>query len=53
MFMWMHDLPYLPYYISALMHQWMDMWMHVYGIKAQNERKKKWKKKKKKPNLAC
>ena len=38
-FMWIHDLTYLPYYISAPMHQWMDMWMHVHGIKARNMRK--------------
>ena len=33
MFMWMHDLPYLPYSISASMASWMGMWMHVNGIK--------------------
>ena len=32
MFMWMHDLPYLPYSISAPMALCMKMWMHVRGI---------------------
>ena len=36
MFIWMHDLPYS---ISALMHQWIDIWMHVHGIKARKEKK--------------
>ena len=36
MFMWIHDLPYC---ISTPMHQWMDMWIHIHGIKARKENK--------------
>jgi len=29
MYIWMYALPYC---VTAPIHQWMDMWMHVHGI---------------------
>ena len=39
MFIWMRDLPYLPYSMLAPMTSWMGMWMHVHDIKARNKHK--------------